>query len=136
MSGPALIERMAWVGAGSALGGLARFGLAVLGGGLFAVFAANLLGAFAIGLYSSLNGPGGALAAGSRQRLFVMPGLLAGLTSFSAFSLQADLLLGESMVLSAVFVLVSVGSWAAGVWAGDGLGQRVDGRLRSSEDGR
>ena len=132
MNGPSLAVRLLTVGAGSALGGLARFGLAALGGGVVAVFAANLAGAFAVGLYAALTGPDGALEAGPLQRLFVMPGLLAGLTSFSMFSLQADLLLRESIMASAVFVLASVSSWAAGVAAGDALGQRVDGRLRRS----
>nr|WP_240955883.1 CrcB family protein [Wenzhouxiangella sp. XN79A] len=111
------------VGAGSALGGLARFGLAALGGGLFAVFAANLVGAFSIGVYAALTGPDGALDAGPLQRLFVVPGLLAGLTSFSMFSLQADALLQSSFAASTVFVLGSAGSWAAGVVAGHRIGQ-------------
>ena len=132
MSGPALIERLAWVGGGSAIGGLARFGLAELGGGLLAVSVANLAGVFAIGLYAALTGPGGALSAGPRQRLFVMPGLLAGLTSFSMFSLQADALLSDSMPASAVFVLVSLGGWVAGVAAGDRIGQALAAGLRSS----
>ncbi len=131
MSGPTQVERLAWVGAGSAVGGLARFALDVFGCGLFAAFAANLVGAFAIGLYAALTGPEGAIAAGPRQRLFVVPGLLAGLTSFSMFSLQADVLLQSSLTASALFVLGSVGSWAAGVAAGDRLGQVLGGRHRS-----
>ncbi|MBY6205511.1 CrcB family protein [Halomonas denitrificans] len=131
MTGPGLAERIAWVGLGSALGGLARFGMEALGGGAFAVFAANLVGAFAIGLYAALSGPDGALAAGPRQRLFVIPGLLAGLTSFSMFSLQADAFLESSFAASTAFVLASLGSWAAGVWAGDALAARLERRLRS-----
>lgn len=131
MKGPGFLQRMAWVGLGSALGGLARFGLAVLGGGLFAVFVANLVGAFAIGLYAALTGPGGALEAGPRQRLFVVPGLLAGLTSFSMFSLQADALLRSSFAAAAVFVLSSVLGWGLGIAAGDGFGARLASRLRS-----
>lgn len=132
MSGPTQVERLAWVGAGSAAGGLARFGLDAVGGSLFAVFASNAVGAFAIGLYAALTGPEGVIAAGPRQRLFVVPGLLAGLTSFSVFSLQADVLLQSSLTASALFVLGSVGSWAAGVWAGHALGRGLDARLRSS----
>lgn len=119
---PAALERLAWVGAGSAFGGLARWGLGSQVGGLYAVFAANAAGAFAIGLYAALTGPGGVLDAGPRQRLFVMPGLLAGLTSFSAFSLYADQLLRASVTASALFVAGSVAAWVVGVAAGDALG--------------
>jgi CrcB protein len=126
-----MAQRMAWVGLGSALGGLARFGLAELGGGLFSIVAANGIGAFAIGMYAALTGPGGAIEAGPRQRLFVMPGLLAGLTSFSMFSLQAEALLRSSIVASAGFVLASVASWGFGVAAGDRIGLRLDRRFRS-----
>ncbi len=121
---------LAWVGAGSALGGLARYGLDALGGGLFAVFMANTLGALAIGMYAVLSGPGGTLSAGSTQRLFVMPGLLGGLTSFSVFSLQADALLRASPAAFVGFVLGALASWAVGVALGDVLGQRLNARLR------
>ncbi len=131
MSGPGFAERLAWVGLGSALGGLARFGLGALGGGLFAVFLANALGAFAVGLYATLCRPGGALAAGPRQRLFVVPGVLAGLTSFSMFSLRADGLMSESLLASAGFVLASLASWVFGVWSGEGLAVRLADGTRS-----
>ena len=115
------MARLCWVGAGSALGGLARFGLETLSGGSFAVFAANAIGAFGIGFYAVLSGPGGALNAGPSQRLFVMPGLLAGLTSFSMFSLHAEAMLRASPTASAIFVLASIASWIVGVGSGDAL---------------
>lgn len=132
MNEPGVLQRLAWVGAGSAVGGLMRFGLTALGGATAAVFVANVAGAFVIGLYAALTGANGAIAAGPRQRLFVMPGLLAGLTSFSAFSLQADVLLQSSIVISSVFVLASLGSWAVGVWAGEVLALRLHSEWQSS----
>jgi fluoride ion exporter CrcB/FEX len=62
----------------------------------------------------------------------VVPGLLAGLTSFSMFSLQADALFGETMPGAAGFVLASMASWVLGVAAGERLGLRRDERLRSA----
>ncbi|MFW5867885.1 MAG: fluoride efflux transporter CrcB [Armatimonadota bacterium] len=53
----------------------------------------NLVGCFAIGLVFALGVEGGAI--GPRARLFLMTGLLGGLTTFSAFSLETSALLAQ-----------------------------------------
>jgi CrcB protein len=125
VSEPGPAQRLVWVGLGSGLGGTLRWALSEVGGGITAVFLANAIGAFGIGLYAAMSGPAGFLNAGPRQRLFVMPGLLAGLTSFSLFGLQTDMLLDSAPYAAFVFVLASLFSWAAGVAAGHGLALRI-----------
>lgn len=83
-----------WIAFGSALGGTARFALC----GLIArhvgdafqwgTFAINVSGSFLIGFSATLAGPEGRFLASPTMRIFVMPGILGGFTTYSAFSLQ------------------------------------------------
>jgi CrcB protein len=82
------------VALGSALGGVARYGLS----GLVArsvgetfpwgTLVVNVLGSFLIGFVATLTGPDGRVLVSPVTRQFWMPGIFGGFTTFSAFSLQ------------------------------------------------
>ena len=79
---------------GSALGGLARYWLAIamlrLTGPQFpwGTLLINVLGSFVIGWFGALTSIDGRLAVTPEIRLFVLVGLCGGFTTFSSFSLQ------------------------------------------------
>lgn len=123
------------VAAGGALGALLRAGLSLvllgtsgpllLGGTL----AANVLGSFAIGAYAALSGPRGTFSHGPALRQFWMAGVFGGLTTFSIFSLEALVMLGEARVGPALaYVLASVTLWLVAVWAGHRCGSAFERR--------
>ena len=100
------------VAAGSALGGVARYGLS----GLVArsigetfpwgTLVVNVLGSFLIGVVATLTGPDGRLLVSPVARQFWILGIFGGFTTFSAFSLQT-------------LNLAQEGEWArAGAFAG------------------
>ena len=84
----------AWVIIGSALGGMARYGVS---GGVarrigetfpWGTLTVNVVGSFVIGLFAALIAPGGALGGERAVGAFVMTGFCGGYTTFSSFSLQ------------------------------------------------
>jgi len=83
-----------WVGLGSALGGVARFGFGQVAARLWGeafpwgTIAINVLGSFVIGFFGTLTMPEGGLPASPNLRTFVMVGVCGGFTTFSSFSLQ------------------------------------------------
>jgi CrcB protein len=90
----------------------------------------NVTGSFAIGFYAALTAPGGRLFAGPRTRQFVMTGVCGGYTTFSLFSLETlDLLRRGAAAEGALYVVISIATWLAAVWAGDALASRLN-RLR------
>ncbi len=112
-----------WVAIGSAVGGLARYGLTrwTLGLGWSSNFPwstllINVLGAFVIGFFAGSTLVGGRFGISENPRLFVMVGLCGGFTTFSSFSLQTFELLrsgvwGKALVnifLSVVLCLFAV----------------------------
>lgn len=102
------------VGAGGAVGAVARYGTGLLFGRLglsgfpYATMAANIAGSFAMGLligWLALSGGAGQ----NNLRLFLAVGLLGGFTTFSSFSLDAITLFERGQFLSAAtYVLASV----------------------------
>ena len=83
----------------------------------YSTFAVNLLGCLAIGLLAGLTeryelfGPG--------TRLFLFTGLLGGFTTFSAFGLDALLLLRRSeFLVAALYAGASVVLGITAVWLG------------------
>lgn len=82
------------VGAGSALGGMARYWCSGVAAHLFGetfpwgTLIVNVAGSFVIGFFATLTAPDGRVFVGTTARQFVMAGFLGGYTTFSSFSLQ------------------------------------------------
>jgi len=121
------------IAAGGALGAASRHlvsaGMLALAGPGFpwGVLTVNAAGAFLIGLYAALAGPGGRFSAGPVQRVFVMGGFCGGFTTFSIFSLEAlELLQDGAPALAAILIALSALLWLAAVWAGAWTGGRVN----------
>ncbi len=122
-----------WVALGSALGGMARYGLGLAAARLWGAafpwgtLLINVVGSFVIGCFGTLTLPGGPLPAGAGLRIFVMVGLCGGFTTFSSFSLQTlELVRSEAwgaafanVAGSVVLCLLAV---AAGWWLGARIG--------------
>jgi fluoride exporter len=96
-----------WIGLGSALGGMARYGLSGamadrLGEGFpWGTVTVNIVGSFIIGFFATLTAPDGRVMVSSDARQFVMVGLCGGFTTFSAFSHQTLVLAQDGQVLRA-----------------------------------
>ena len=117
---------------GSALGGAARYGITLWAARAWGetfpwgTLLINILGSFVIGLVFNLTMPDGPLPANANARLFVMAGLCGGFTTFSAFSLQALLLLRDGEWLPALaYMLGSVVLCLAAVLLGHWLAARI-----------
>ncbi|WIJ26824.1 fluoride efflux transporter CrcB [Devosia sp. RR2S18] len=112
------------VGAGGALGAMARYGTSVLitrwwqGGFPLATIVVNVLGSLLMGVLI------GILARltptwAPEARLFVAVGVLGGFTTFSTFSLDAITLLERGAVgQAATYMLISVVVCLAGLYLG------------------
>ena len=111
------------VAAGGAVGSVLRFGATLLAirhlgfGFPWGTLAVNVTGSLAIGIVAALgvDGP---------WRLFLIPGLLGGFTTFSAFSLEAVLLWQRGWWLAALYVAASLGGGFAGFAVGQWLASR------------
>lgn len=108
------------VGAGGALGAVARFWTTVgiggwLGTGLpVATFTINVLGSFLIGVIAT------AAARNAPALAFLVTGMLGGFTTFSSFSIEAVRLfdggrVGAAVLYAAASVVVCIIAAAAGV---------------------
>ena len=128
---PALI---ALVGVGGAVGTLARFGLAralpTRDGWPLATLAANLVGAFLLGLLLEIlvrRGPED--AARRRLRLALGTGVLGGFTTFSSLAIEIERLGAEGSALAgAGYGLASIALGLGCAAAGVGLAARRHGR--------
>ncbi|HKW53394.1 MAG TPA: fluoride efflux transporter CrcB [Stellaceae bacterium] len=124
----------AWVIIGSALGGMARYGMsgavARCIGETFpwGTLAVNASGSFVIGLFSALVAPGGTLAGEEAAGVFVMTGLCGGYTTFSSFSLQTlNLARDGEWSRALVNIVASAALCLLAVWAGFALGAFTSG---------
>ncbi len=123
-----------WIALGSALGGMARHGVAVAAADRFGstlpwgTLVVNVVGSFSIGFLASLAAAGrGPFDAIATQR-FLMVGLLGGFTTFSSFSLQTLQLFEQGQRGSAMGnVVVSVALCLVGVWLGTRIGRVLAG---------
>ncbi len=113
------------VAAGSAAGGMVRYGTSelfvrLIGAGFpWGTIVINVVGSFAIGLLNALVAPDGGLLLGSASRQLLMVGFLGGYTTFSAFSLQSlQLLQAGRWTASTLYILSSVILCLAGVAIG------------------
>lgn len=119
-----------WVALGSAVGGLARYGLTRLTLDWSSAFpwgtiVINVVGSFIIGFFGTLTVAGSRFAVSENARLFVMVGLCGGFTTFSSFSLQTfDLLRAGSPWRAGGNVLLSVTLCLAAVSIGHLLAPR------------
>ncbi len=123
-----------WTVSGSALGGVARFGLSSWIEGRsgtqfpLGTLVVNVSGAFAIGLvaflpWEQMMPEGFAFTI----RLFLIYGFLGGYTTVSAFSLQTLQLIEQGDVRKAVInITLSVGLCLAAVAAGAGIVQLLN----------
>lgn len=103
----ALLDAAA-VGAGAALGALARVGVEKLADGLWPLLAVNVLGSFLMGRL--------------RPGVFWGTGVLGGFTSFSTFAL---LTAGSSPAVAAGYVAATLGGCVGAWWCGDRLAGRT-----------
>ncbi|MBX3726343.1 MAG: CrcB family protein [Xanthomonadales bacterium] len=124
---PALVL---WAALGSGLGAGLRWTLSLLmagaGHGLpWATLAVNALGALVAGFYMGRHGPGSARPHRVAAQVFMLPGLCAGFTTFSIFSLEAvHHFAGHGAGAAFGLVLASVATWLVAVALGDWLGRR------------
>jgi len=94
------------VAIGGAIGSVARYLTGLLTLRLFGpnfpwgTLAVNVIGSLAIGVFAELIAR--RFGASQDLRLFIITGILGGFTTFSAFSLDAAVLLERGAVLSAV----------------------------------
>ncbi|HTQ14677.1 MAG TPA: fluoride efflux transporter CrcB [Rhizomicrobium sp.] len=101
------LELYLYVALGSALGGVARFGLSGLVAGQvgetfpWGTLAVNMIGSFVIGFFAAVTAPDGRLFVSGTTRQFVMTGICGGFTTFSSFSLQTLNLMNDGEWLSA-----------------------------------
>ena len=124
----------AWAIVGSALGGMARYGMsgavARRIGETFpwGTLVVNVSGSFVIGLFGALVAPGGALAGEAAAGVFVMTGLCGGYTTFSSFSLQTlNLARGGEWSRALANIIASTALCLLAVWAGFALGALIPG---------
>ena len=129
----------ALVALGSAVGGVARYRLALwalpfsrsLPWGTVLI---NVLGSFAIGMFGTLTLASGRYPASEPARVLFMVGFCGGFTTFSAFSLQTlDLLRAGAAGRALINVCVSVVLCLAAVAAGHGLAARLNGSAQVSQ---
>ena len=111
-----------WIGLGSALGGMARYGCSGLAaryiGAAFpwGTLIVNVSGSLVIGILAALAAADGRLLISPDARAFLMIGVCGGFTTFSAFSIETlDLArdgdwlwAGANVVLSVVLCLLAV----------------------------
>ncbi|WP_355661910.1 fluoride efflux transporter FluC [Halomonas salifodinae] len=119
-------------GAGSGLGALLRYGLALaLWGAAFpwATLLANGLGAFAMGSIATLARVPGRWALSPVAQHFWLAGVCGGFTTFSLFSLETLRLWEAGLSSMALGYLgASVALWLLGAWGGILLGERLRAR--------
>jgi CrcB protein len=123
---PSLLN-LVLVGAGGALGAMARYGVgglvhrnAALAGFPFGTLAVNLLGCLLIGLGAGLADARQAFS--PEARLFVFVGVLGGFTTFSSFGYETLALLRDHEILRAgLNVGLNVFAGLALVWLGYAL---------------
>ena len=121
------------VAVGSALGGVARYGLSgVVDRSIGETFpwgtlVVNVTGSLLIGLFATVTGPDGRVLVSPVTRQFWIPGIFGGFTTFSAFSLQTLSLAQEGEWLRAgANVALTLVACLVGVWLGAALGAWVN----------
>ncbi len=121
-----------YVALGSALGGMARYGVGLamarlLGTGFpWGTILINVVGSFIIAFFGTLTLPGGRLPAEMGLRVFVMVGICGGFTTFSSFSLQTlELARDDAWAAAFANIALSVVLCLAAATAGHVLAARL-----------
>ena len=115
------MTKLLLAGAGGFLGSVLRYGISLLMVPWtvkfpWATLSINVLGCFLIGLLVPL------VEGKPEWLVFVVPGVLGGFTTFSAFGHETHKLVqAGTPLLAGVYVLASVGAGLAAVWLGRGL---------------
>ena len=114
-----------WIGLGSALGGMARYGCSGLAaryiGAAFpwGTLIVNVSGSLVIGFLASLAAADGRLLLSPDARAFLMIGLCGGFTTFLAFSIETlDLARDGDWLWAGANVVLSVLLCLLAVWLG------------------
>ena len=114
-----------WVGLGSALGGMARYGCSDLAaryigvGFPLATLFVNVAGSLIIGILAAPSVADGRFVLSPDARAFLMIGICGGFTTFSAFSLETLNLARDGQWLEATAnVVLSVAVCLVAVWLG------------------
>lgn len=123
----------AWIGLGSAIGGVLRFWCSGAAARAFGetfpwgTLLVNVTGSFLIGLFAIVSGPDSRLLISPTVRQMVMIGIFGGFTTFSSFSLQTLALARDGeWLLAASNVLSSVILCLVGVWIGSVAGSLIN----------
>ncbi len=114
------------IGLGGAIGAISRHFMAhrvamIAGHGFpWGTLVVNVLGSFLVGLLITLLAQ--RYASSQEVRAFLVVGLLGGFTTFSAFSMEAALLIGRNtwglaVIYMAASVALAVSGLFAGIWA-------------------
>lgn len=121
-----------WVAIGSALGGVARYGLTRLTLNVSDTFpwgtiAVNVIGCFIMGFVGTIAVTSGRLAIPESFRLFLMVGVCGGFTTFSSFSLETfSMAQGGQWFKAAANISISVGVCLFSIALGHMVATRVD----------
>ena len=126
------MRRMNWflIGLGGAIGAMLRYASVLAGARLFGtalpygVFFSNVAGSFLMGLAAAVLLE---RLAAPRAALFLLPGILGGFTTFSAYSLDAVLLFEEGRAAAAALyvvgsVVLALFALCCGLWLGRSFG--------------
>ena len=121
-----MIKILTFIGLGSFLGGVARYGVGRLvtwlsgAPTLWGTFAVNVVGCFLIGLLYGLFDRYDGVA--EHWRMFLTVGFCGGFTTFSTFSLETLTLLDKGrFVMAGAYAFGSLAVCLAGVMAGRAL---------------
>jgi CrcB protein len=122
-----------WIGAGGALGTIARFWVSGIVARSFGerfpagTLIINITGSFVIGFFATMTSPEGRVMVRPLSRQFFMIGICGGYTTFSSFSLQTLNLAREGQWgFAALNIILSVVLCLAGVWLGFLAGEALN----------
>ncbi len=125
------MRQLFWIGLGSALGGMLRYGVdslaLMLGAGALplSTFLINLSGSLLIGYLAGLWATGGAVTPHPHKWHFWVTGLCGGYTTFSTFSWQILNLVREGEgTLAGAYAAGSIAIGIFAVWFGLSLAMR------------
>jgi len=128
----ATLATFLWVGLGSAIGGMGRYGVTLWMQKHLAhdfpwgTWTVNVVGSFVIGMMAALSGNEGHWMSHPVAQRFFIVGLLGGFTTFSSFSLQTlQLFQNGNQGMALLNILLSVGACLLFVWIGAGSAQRL-----------